>query len=438
MLTNIRIFALFVLNALFLSLPLVQAKGNVDHLKSAFLYTNISGDTTHIQWTHVGESNGATLLDMNGLIAYAVSPNGNHVAFVDSLNNVAVLDLPDRNFHKPPAKLARTQDAFVDRLYYPSQTLTWSPDSEKLAYIGNTSANRTDLYVHTLATDSTANLTQSLSIFNTLIGFPSWSPDGNWIAFVAVQGQTLDPVLKLNVPDVGLIVMSSDSSKFTQIAQRRMCRPVWSPDLQHLASNTACYNAGAGDNVDLLIFTFNSINGMLKVLHTLPAIQDEKINWRYEIPVWRDVEQLGVLYSTASRGVDLEVNRFTNSVAMYNVIADTINLDSKLSNAGLSEDYSQQGHWLLWSESANGNATRLRGYNLMTGHTIDKLPAVEYLCTADHARIASGEDVIALQYGCRPGVASGIKVFDLEGHQLQDIQAKPDELLSPIGWVTAP
>lgn len=63
--------------------------------------------------------------------------------------------------------------------------LFWSPDSTRIAYyhdpVGDTQGNQQDIYLLDVNRKTARNLTQNPGQYNAL----SWSPDGQWLAFVA-------------------------------------------------------------------------------------------------------------------------------------------------------------------------------------------------------------------------------------------------------------
>jgi TolB protein len=102
--------------------------------------------------------------------------------------------------------------------------LDFSPDGNRLVFVGNKSQengnNTTDIYMTDLNTNNTINLTNGMG---TNLD-PVWSPSGDWIAFMS--NRTGDWEIYLIRPDgSGLVNVTQNPASDTDPAWRRISNP---------------------------------------------------------------------------------------------------------------------------------------------------------------------------------------------------------------------
>lgn len=182
----------------------------------------------------------------------ALSPDGRHIAFVSSRNNldweiytmrvdgteVTPLTNSDPARNTMPAwspdgnriVFVRFENAETSHIYTMNRDGTnqrqlttvaarneypdWSPDGGKIVFASNRTGNM-DLFVMNVDGSNLRNLTRSSEDEN----FPSWSLDGQWIAFTRFVGNT------------DIFVMTADGQSVTNVTQspEDEWAPVWLP-----------------------------------------------------------------------------------------------------------------------------------------------------------------------------------------------------------------
>jgi Tol biopolymer transport system component/imidazolonepropionase-like amidohydrolase len=103
---------------------------------------------------------------VQGIISPAISPDGKHVSFT------ALGDVWTMPIGSPPTRL--TNDAFVER------DAVWSPSGQLLAYASDRTGS-SQVWIHDLNNNETKQMTVDGG------SFPSWSPDGKSIAYIAAE-----------------------------------------------------------------------------------------------------------------------------------------------------------------------------------------------------------------------------------------------------------
>ena len=152
--------------------------------------------------------------------APSISPNGNYIAFLSTRDIFNIdLFLANAHTHEIVHRLA-TQKSSVEgnALRIVESAVTWSPDSRKLCYV---SYDHGKHYLK-IVNSSNGNVLNKYQIKNLESVFnPSWSPDGNKIAFAALHQGTSD-----------LYVFDLKSKKTTRLTNDRFSdlQPSWSPD----------------------------------------------------------------------------------------------------------------------------------------------------------------------------------------------------------------
>ncbi|WP_018615201.1 S9 family peptidase [Segetibacter koreensis] len=144
---------------------------------------------------------------------------------------------------------------------YNEHSISWSPDSTKIAFISKRSANPDDNQLHDLwSVDlSTKNITRHTENFGTTYQ-PAWSPDGASIAFLG----TTSKVSTNDSPaeDTHLYLVRTDSNSFhclTQAFDRRIEQINWHPKAEGIyftagdKGTTAIYSVCIIDNAITLV-----------------------------------------------------------------------------------------------------------------------------------------------------------------------------------------
>ena len=182
-------------------------------------------------------------------VSYSMAPDGSEVVYTTcefqdpdlagtrpwlARPELALIDLdkPDS-----PAEQLTTNDVFD---YYPS----WSPDGQQIAFFqGEPSASIRDKAagaVNRMRANGTSVLQLHGQVF--VLGPPSWSPDGQWLAIVKDEGDA----------PAGLYLVRRQDGLSRRLTDT-LSRPSWSPDSQRLA-----YVRREGDAVALYAQTLEN------------------------------------------------------------------------------------------------------------------------------------------------------------------------------------
>jgi hypothetical protein len=106
---------------------------------------------------------------------------------------------------------------------------TWSPDGQSIAFSA-LDGGFTDLYVYDLASDRVRQLTDDA--FADL--HPAWSPDGRAIAFATERYSSELGSLRFGPPQLATIDVTSGSIRAINPGSTAQLNPQWSPDGRHL------------------------------------------------------------------------------------------------------------------------------------------------------------------------------------------------------------
>jgi len=172
----------------------------------------------------------------------AWSPDGKHIAFVyikDKVEVISIMDPDGSNVQRLTPESTRT--------IHPS----WSPDSSKIIYctdddLAPPRKNDSDIMVFDLATRKITTL-----ITGGVNTFPNWSPDGKYLAFRRMVGETNSEVFLANADGTGAHNITNHPAFDGW--------PAWSPDSSRIAF-------ASNRNSSYQIFTMNPDGSDVKLL----------------------------------------------------------------------------------------------------------------------------------------------------------------------------
>jgi Tol biopolymer transport system component len=153
-------------------------------------------------------------------------------------------------------------------LYFRLLTPVWSPDGMRLAFVSEHEGNA-NLYVVPVTGGEPVRLTFG----GAQSGLPAWSPDSQWIAYIALESRR-SPSLRLVRADGGETRILTSDAPITAAA------PVWSPDGTWLA-----FTAGRSGVTDIHIIRADGA-GLRQLTDSraegLPAVESgiEHLSWR--------------------------------------------------------------------------------------------------------------------------------------------------------------
>lgn len=134
---------------------------------------------------------------------------------------------------------------------YPS----WSPDGQHLAFASSLDGDM-DIYTLSLASGEIVNLTNN-NIPNI---YPVWSPTGEEIIFTSLQDEKTDLYL--------LNLSSSEQTNLTEHIEYSVTQPAWSPDGEHIVFRSDVID----EENTTLIYTLSILTGELNIISQHLAI----------------------------------------------------------------------------------------------------------------------------------------------------------------------
>src|SRR6266700_584944 len=229
------------------------------------------------------------------------------------------------NAHVEPKSLT------IEKLYMTRQVgrPTWSPDGQSIAFISNMSGRNN---IWTVPADG--GWPVQLTISDQRQSSPAWSPDGKWIAYQSDYDGDEQWDIFLVSPKTGRVV------NLTQTREIAELDPTWSPDGRYLAyevkpKTSAAYEI---DVYDML---------MREVKHINRGTQPDK---RKSNPIWSKDGKYIVYTQEQAKGTD-------SNIFIANVAAATSTLLTPHEGEQIysADDISPDGkHVLITSNAGNG------------------------------------------------------------------------------------
>jgi len=197
----------------------------------------------------VSEQKWATYGDFDDIGATAFSPDGSKIAFVAQERDGDALLV----FDVRTQKIAR---ATTPKGIWYQASLSWSPDGKKLAFQIQRSEERSTIAVLDLSSGQVQTLGDGYE--------PSWSPDGNWIAYYASSGQKC---MLMHPDGTGTRAVKTLGGRLFGCRVFGW-RVVWSPDGKQLLLNQM---KGDGPDLDVILLNIDSGRSVVKKKNALPV-----------------------------------------------------------------------------------------------------------------------------------------------------------------------
>jgi dipeptidyl aminopeptidase/acylaminoacyl peptidase len=213
-----------------------------------------------------------------------ISPDGKWVTWTQRANGTSQIFLQERGATTPPVRIT----AGDGKANYREDTVAWSPDSQRFAFLSNAIADQQQVFLRGLK--SPAKPTQLTKLHGDLADL-RWSPDGKTIAFLITEGGSTGGPLAAVPEQVGVIGSDFHNQRLAEVSpdggQLRLITSLdlniyeysWSPDTARFAAVAA---PGPADNNWWVakLYTVDRATGKMNVIFT-PAVQQQ-----ISIPRW--------------------------------------------------------------------------------------------------------------------------------------------------------
>jgi dipeptidyl aminopeptidase/acylaminoacyl peptidase len=246
--------------------------------------------------------------------------------------STAITD-PKQIASKPNAQV-EPRSLTIEKLYMTRQIgrPTWSPDGESIAFISNMSG-RNNLWI----VPSEGGFPTQLTVSDQRQTAPTWSPDGKWIAYQSDYDGDEQWDIFLVSPRTGKVV------NITQTREIAETNPRWSPDGRYLAYEVKPKTSAASE-IDIYDMV------MREVKHLTTNTPQDKRNSN---PIWSKDGEYVVYTQEQAKGTDSNV-----FIADVGTVKSTLLTPHEGEQLYFANDMSRPipdgGQILITSNAANG------------------------------------------------------------------------------------
>lgn len=242
-----------------------------------------------------------------------VYPEGK-VAFVSKSNENDVLYVYDVNSRK-----IKSKNSFLGLTGLSSPT--WSPDGEKVAFVGVTKEGYSDLYSYDFETDLLKRLTCDLYEEKN----PRWSPDGRFIAFSSDRGAFGDD----GFSNLFLLDLSENKIKPQTLGPYHDLSCDWSPDGEGLV-----FSSDRGGAYNLYFLSLDSLKDSSKQRGFFQAIQlTDLITGAFDPSFSADGK---TLYFSAYQGYSYQIYKMSLEDSLGKIVNFSYDTNQVASNPQMS------------------------------------------------------------------------------------------------------
>lgn len=364
-------------------------------------------------------------------VAFAAPAIGHYFSVVDSTSkSVYVINALDNSLRKLEIPILQKEGFAFDDDYRRARSMRWSPDGSALAFVGQTSTDRADVYIYDTTSDVLANLTADIPFTSDLLNLSSWSPDGQWMAVTGRWQQDSAAAWMTGG------ILSADGETFVPLdLNEPVCRLIWSSSQEYLVSPTDCPSyPGSRRGTDLVIFHVVNTGPETQVLAPSHISDHTENSWNYYHPTWRDDRTIVAVRSLRQPVVNgtpapvFEFIEYNVSSQQVKVIPTEIPL--RLLTGGL-----QDGNQIIWQDIL-GNSEAIHRTDLVTGSTLSLSLDYPGICSVIHARFSSNDMYLAFVVGCQEeATLPRVVLWDVQEDSLLFEIGHPNLATSTLGWI---